>query len=225
MEEHSLFQKQMKQIFLETSKFFQRLSDIFDDNLDKLLAEKGRQPKEQKATKQKNSTKNSKADNEKNGGKASKQKKQKAEKDPNAPKKPLTAFMLYTNARRPDVTKKSPGVKITEISSLIGNEWNDLTEDEKNIWREKSKDEKLMYELKLYNYQKEQKMDDKTGPGEGLLEEGKELPEQKDKAKETSAMNALSGTKRKRSDDDESSIDSSSEDNEAKQKNKRHKEK
>ena len=29
--------------------------------------------------------------------------------------------------------KKTPGVKITEISTIIGNEWKDLTEDEKNV--------------------------------------------------------------------------------------------
>lgn len=35
--------------------------------------------------------------------------------------------------RRPEITKKQPGVKITEISTIIGNEWKDLTEDEKNV--------------------------------------------------------------------------------------------
>ena len=67
--------------------------------IEKLLTEKTSKPKEQKAPKQKSSEKDSKTDNDKNGGKASKQKKSKADKDPNAPKKALTAFMLYTNAR------------------------------------------------------------------------------------------------------------------------------
>jgi hypothetical protein len=41
--------------------------------------------------------------------------------------------MLYTNSRRPDVMAKNPGLKITEISTLIGKEWKELTEEEKNV--------------------------------------------------------------------------------------------
>ena len=37
-----------------------------------------------------------------------KKKKVKKIKDPNAPKKPLTAFMLFTNYRRPMILKKNP---------------------------------------------------------------------------------------------------------------------
>lgn len=84
-----------------------------------------------KRSKKEKSTKSDKAASEKNG--KGKSKKVKAEKDPNAPKKPLTAFMLYTNIRRPDIMKKNVGLKITEVSSLIGNEWKKLTEEEKNV--------------------------------------------------------------------------------------------
>ncbi len=74
---------------------------------------------------------------EKNGNdkpaKGKRQKKPKAEKDPNAPKKPLTAFMLYTNKRRPEVMKQNVGMKITEISTIIGKEWKELTMEEKNV--------------------------------------------------------------------------------------------
>lgn len=79
------------------------------------------------------SNKSDKAASEKNGGKTSKGKKAKAEKDPNAPKKPLTAFMLYTNNRRPEIKKKFSDLKITEISTMIGKEWKDLTDEEKNV--------------------------------------------------------------------------------------------
>ena len=64
-----------------------------------MLSEKAKHPKDQKAAKQKSSDKGALTDNDKNGGKSSKHKKQKADRDPNAPKKPLTAFMLYTNSR------------------------------------------------------------------------------------------------------------------------------
>lgn len=65
--------------------------------------------------------------------KANRRKKARAEKDPNAPKKPLTAFMLYTNKRRPEVMKNNAGLKITEISTIIGKEWKELTQEEKDV--------------------------------------------------------------------------------------------
>jgi len=78
------------------------------------------------------SSKNEKVISEKQA-KANRRKKAKAEKDPNAPKKPLTAFMLFTNLRRPDVMKSNPGIKITEISTIIGKEWKELTQEEKDV--------------------------------------------------------------------------------------------
>jgi len=39
---------------------------------------------------------------------AKKEKKQKRLKDPNAPKRPLTAFMLFTNWRRPQINEENP---------------------------------------------------------------------------------------------------------------------
>ena len=70
---------------------------------------------------------------DKNGKKTGKGKKAKAEKDPFAPKKPLTAFMLYTNNRRQDVMAKNPGLRVTEISAIIGKEWKELTQEEKEV--------------------------------------------------------------------------------------------
>lgn len=121
--------------------------------------------------------------------------------------------------------KKSQGMKITEISSAIGKEWKAMTEEEQNIWREKAKEDKLMYELKLFSYKRDKK---KFGEGE----EASEAPSKSEKAdmgskvnstKETSAMNAVSGLKRERPEEDsDSSIESSSEELNLK-KNKRQK--
>ena len=68
-------------------------------------------------------------------------KKKKIIRDPNAPKRPLTAFMLFTNHRRPSLMKNNPSklnleesnlleVKITEISVEIGKEWRALSDAE-----------------------------------------------------------------------------------------------
>jgi hypothetical protein len=41
--------------------------------------------------------------------------------------------MLYTNSRRSEVVGKNPGLKVTDISSIIGKEWKELTEEEKDV--------------------------------------------------------------------------------------------
>jgi hypothetical protein len=41
--------------------------------------------------------------------------------------------MLFTNKRRPDIMVKTPGLKITEISTVIGKEWKELTNEEKEV--------------------------------------------------------------------------------------------
>jgi hypothetical protein len=214
MDSNAHFQKQLKQVFLETSKYFKRLSDIFgEEGFNGELPEAPVQSKRSKKAKEK-AAKSEKSENEKSTGKGSK-KKQKVKKDPNAPKKPLTAFMLFTNFRRPDIMKKNVGMKITEISTAIGKEWKALTEEEQNIWREKAKEDKLMYELKLFNYQKDQKFDEGEAASEPAAAGAKSTAVAKPAAKEGSAMNAISGNKREKSDGD-SSIDSSSDDDDKK---------
>jgi hypothetical protein len=64
-----------------------------------------------------------------NSGK--KNKKNKRVKDPNAPKKPLSNYMVYCMRYRSDVQEKNPGSKPTEISRILGAQWNALTPEQK----------------------------------------------------------------------------------------------
>ncbi|CAI2367848.1 unnamed protein product [Moneuplotes crassus] len=200
-------QKETAELFSTISKSFARLAEIM----------RGEASEDSFSTKAKGkSTKSSKSEKSKNekAPKGKKQKKSKAEKDPNAPKKPLTAFMLYTNKRREEVMKENPGLKITEISSIIGREWKELTEEEKDIWKEKHNDAKLIYELNVFNYKK----------GKGQLVENEPTYKSKSKGNaegQKSAMKTMSGKKRKKYSEDGSSIESSSEEEEIKP--KRHK--
>lgn len=59
-------------------------------------------------------------------------------------KKPLSAYMLYCNLRRPTIMKEMPGksfqssfshsdIKLTEVSKIIGEEWRCLDSNQKNV--------------------------------------------------------------------------------------------
>ena len=43
----------------------------------------------------------------------------KAKKDPNAPKRPMTAFMLFSNATRAKMKEDNPGISFGDVVSLI----------------------------------------------------------------------------------------------------------
>ena len=47
----------------------------------------------------------------------------KAGKDPNAPKRPLSAFFLFSQDERPDIKKKTPSLSVGDISKEIGARW------------------------------------------------------------------------------------------------------
>ena len=61
----------------------------------------------------------------------------KEKKDPNRPKKPLTAYFHYANERRPLLKAENPDVKIPQISKLIGAEWNKMSDEQKQPYKDR----------------------------------------------------------------------------------------
>ena len=82
------------------------------------------------------SSASSSAANEKGGkgkGKDANEKGTKRKRDPNAPKKPMTSYMLYMQAIRPTVVTNHPNLKFGEVSKKISEDWKQLTEDQKKV--------------------------------------------------------------------------------------------
>ena len=50
----------------------------------------------------------------------------KTTKDPNAPKRPLSAFFLFSQDERPDIRKKNPSMSVGDISKVIGSRWKEV---------------------------------------------------------------------------------------------------
>ncbi|KAJ3260980.1 Non-histone chromosomal protein 6 [Boothiomyces macroporosus] len=57
----------------------------------------------------------------------------KAKKDPDAPKKPLSAFMIYSKENRQRIKEENPSATFGEMGKLIGNAWKELGEDDKAV--------------------------------------------------------------------------------------------
>ncbi|KAG0034446.1 Non-histone chromosomal protein 6 [Podila clonocystis] len=95
-------------------------------------------PKESKANRV---TQNSNKDNKPN------EKKRETEKDPNAPKRPLSAYMMYCADTRDKVREENPGAPITEITRILGRQWKKLPHDAKTPYQAKHEVAKNQWEI------------------------------------------------------------------------------
>jgi hypothetical protein len=73
--------------------------------------------------------------------------------DGNELKRPLSAYMLYNNHRRPILRAEHPELILPDISRLIGDEWKKLSDNQRNVWKEKAN--YLRHEFNLKAAQRE----------------------------------------------------------------------
>ena len=55
-------------------------------------------------------------------------------KDPNAPRRPQTAYMMFTNDVRKDVRLDHPDTSVSDRAKIIGRMWADLEQTKKKVW-------------------------------------------------------------------------------------------
>ncbi|VDP94537.1 unnamed protein product [Echinostoma caproni] len=71
--------------------------------------------------------------------------------DKNAPRKPLTAFMLFMKARRSS-SEYVASLPFKERNRLLGAEWSELPKDEKQAYCSKAAEEREKYKVLLAEY-------------------------------------------------------------------------
>ncbi|KAJ3342298.1 Non-histone chromosomal protein 6 [Gonapodya sp. JEL0774] len=67
-------------------------------------------------------------------------------KDPNAPKKALTAYMLFAQEKRPEIKAANPDAGFGDMGKLVGAAWKNLSDAEKKKYQDKADVDKLRYE-------------------------------------------------------------------------------
>ncbi|KAF2432839.1 hypothetical protein EJ08DRAFT_647932 [Tothia fuscella] len=77
----------------------------------------------------------------------------KRKKDPNAPKRGLSAYMFFANDNRDKVREDNPGIKFGEVGKMLGEKWKELTDKDKEPYDAKAKADKERYEREkaVYN--------------------------------------------------------------------------
>lgn len=81
-------------------------------------------------------------------------KKKKKTKDPNAPKRPTTAYFYFAAARRPEIREDMGALSVTEVATLIGQKWRELTDEDKIPYEEQAGKDKARYLKELAEYNK-----------------------------------------------------------------------
>mmetsp|Transcript_34086 Transcript_34086/g.102777 ORF Transcript_34086/g.102777 Transcript_34086/m.102777 type:complete len:1063 (-) Transcript_34086:167-3355(-) len=69
----------------------------------------------------------------------------KRKKDPNAPKKPMSAYFLWLQANRSVLKAANPGVKNQDLLKIAGEKWGSLDADEKQKWDAMAAEKKEEY--------------------------------------------------------------------------------
>jgi structure-specific recognition protein 1 len=84
---------------------------------------------------------------------ASKKKPAKKKKDPNAPKRPMNAFFLYSNANRARIKEENPDAKFTEIPGIASAEFKSLSDKEAGKWQKAAAEDKARYQAEMEDYE------------------------------------------------------------------------
>jgi len=79
--------------------------------------------------------------------------KKKKHKKANAPKHPMSAFLFYLTAVRPDYSEKYPGNTVGTISRIIAERWRSLTPEERAPYEKQAAEDKARYarEMEAFN--------------------------------------------------------------------------
>ncbi|KAK9446584.1 high mobility group box domain-containing protein [Limtongia smithiae] len=67
-------------------------------------------------------------------------------KDPNAPKRSLSAYMFFANEQRETVRSENPGIAFGQVGKVLGERWKALNSKQKVPYEARAAQDKKRYE-------------------------------------------------------------------------------
>merc|ERR1711976_1052691 len=135
-------------------------------------------------------------------GKKSKKGKR-SKKDPDAPKKGLSAYMFFCADQRDAVKKKHPSYTLGEIAKKLGAKWGDLTDAEKKPYNKQAAKDKERYAKEMAAYKKKAKKSPKKDKKRKRAEESEDDSSSEESGDESEEETTPAKKKGKKDDDDE----------------------
>jgi len=77
----------------------------------------------------------------------------KKKKDPNAPKRGLSAYMFFANEQRENVRSENPGIAFGQVGKVLGERWKALSDKQRAPYEAKAAADKKRYEDEKAVYQ------------------------------------------------------------------------
>lgn len=78
-----------------------------------------------------------------------------AKKDPSAPKRPMSAFLYFSQDKRRQIKDENPTLKNTEVSRILGDLWRNASEDDKKPHVDREKIERELYKVSIADWREE----------------------------------------------------------------------
>jgi hypothetical protein len=76
----------------------------------------------------------------------------KPEKDANAPKRNMSAYLLYQNAMREQFKRENPGMTFGQLAKYTSHMYKNLTPEEKATWDARAAQDKSRYDAEIASY-------------------------------------------------------------------------
>ncbi|KAL1853446.1 Non-histone chromosomal protein 6 [Paecilomyces lecythidis] len=87
---------------------------------------------------------------------------EKKKKDPNAPKRGLSAYMFFANEQRESVREQNPGISFGQVGKVLGERWKALSDEERRPYEEKAQADKKRYEDEKASYNQAAEEDEES---------------------------------------------------------------
>ena len=78
--------------------------------------------------------------------------KQKRGKDVNAPKRNVSAYLIYQNAMRAQFKTENPGMTFGQLAKYTSHMYKNLTQEEKTTWDARAQQDKVRYDTQMTQY-------------------------------------------------------------------------
>mmetsp|Transcript_17041 Transcript_17041/g.40155 ORF Transcript_17041/g.40155 Transcript_17041/m.40155 type:complete len:809 (+) Transcript_17041:83-2509(+) len=137
------------------------LGSEIDDDLDSDLEDVREKVTKKKKPKKKKAADDDDEDNDDEVETAS-PKKRKKTKDPNAPKKPQSAYIFYSTKTRSKIKEENPDASFGDIARLISERYKSLSDEQKKKWEDMAAKDKARYKTEMASYEPPDDSDDNS---------------------------------------------------------------
>lgn len=119
-----------------------------------------------------------------NGGQTRERAKKRATKDVNEPKKPQTAFFLFSQEYRDQIKTNNPDFKVTDVARELGRMWREANDETKSYFAKSAEEKKAEYKKEMEEYTHNKKIEQEKQQKEQQQRQRQLAQQQRQQAKQ-----------------------------------------